>query len=92
MKLNAAQIAKIEEILTDVEAGETNRAIIIKYDIRDMNTLSIWLGVMRAIGIDVERGKRRVVNKNEMAAFRRWLLQQAADKAAFDAQKGKDPQ
>jgi hypothetical protein len=82
MKLSPEQIAKIEDILTDVEVGEMNRAIIIKYDISDLAILSNWISGMRQLGIPVVRGKKTVVNKSEMAEFRRWLLQQAADKAA----------
>jgi ABC-type dipeptide/oligopeptide/nickel transport system ATPase component len=81
MKLTPEQIAKIEDVLTDIEVGETNRAVIIKYDLSDLAQLSNWIAVMRQLGVPVERGKKTIVNKSEMAEFRRWLLQQAADRA-----------
>jgi hypothetical protein len=81
MKLTPEQIAKIEDVLTDIEVGEFNRAIIIKHGLADLQTFGNWLSVMRRLGIKVERGKRAVVNKSEMAEFRRWVLQQAADRA-----------
>jgi ABC-type microcin C transport system duplicated ATPase subunit YejF len=81
MKLPPEQIAKIEDVLTDIEVGQFNRAIIIKHDLADLQTFVNWLSVMRRFGIKVERGKRQIVNKSEMAEFRRWVLQTAADRA-----------
>jgi len=81
MKLSPEQIAKIEELLTDVEHGDGYRAVIVKYGIRDLAAISAFIGCFRTLGIDVRARSMSggvVLRGSELANYRAWLAEQKA--------------
>lgn len=78
MKLTPENIAKIEAVLTDWEQGHGSRQIIIDYNINNLQYLTHWLGVMRALGVKFGHIQVRVLNKEDHAAFTQWLREKRA--------------
>lgn len=87
MKLNPDQIAKIEEVLSDIEDGCGNRAVIVKHGIVDIQYLSHFLRVLSDIGIRVKRGATCRLSRGEMDEFVQFLRAKREERERSDKTK-----
>ena len=87
MKLNPDQIAKIEEVLSDIEDGCGNRAVIVKHGINDILYLSHFLRVLSDIGIRVKRGATYRLSRGEMDEFVQFLRAKREERERSDKTK-----
>jgi hypothetical protein len=57
MKLDAAQIKRLESLLTAIESGKTNRAIVSEFGIRSLPAISGFICTIVDCGIGVFGGR-----------------------------------
>ena len=81
MKLTPEQIAKIEELLTDIDQGYGYRSVVIKYGFRDIGAATGLTSCFRALGIDVRSRSAQggvVLRGKELSSYKTWLAEQKA--------------
>lgn len=82
MKLAPEQTDKINTILTFVEECNGHRATIIEFGLPDLVSLSMFLSVLRAIGMDIPKQSFRGLSKKDKADFIKWLREKKASETA----------
>ena len=73
MKLTPQQIARLETFLTDYEEGATQIALMSEYQLNNAHSVSTTICVLRAIGIETRKGRRKKLNSSEHREYLAWL-------------------
>ena len=85
MKLTPEIIAKIEDMIDMHDSNIGGRAIIIKYDISELNQLSAFFSILRSLGVSISRKPGRAKGTcclpvSEVDQYRAWLKEKRVEK------------
>lgn len=85
MKLTPEIISKIEDMIDMRNKSIGARAIIIKYDIKELSNLSAFFSVLRDLGVNIcnntGRGKGAfILPASEMDEYVAWLKEKRVEK------------